>query len=126
MTVIEQRISFIRKVHVEALEEVYKELEVNTDRLARDSAELNDDILSLSTTYDLEVANNVRNKYDSHQDIEYVTKEQLEELEYELSGNSIRPGLLRDLKLPSLERMPKSEFLSAIQRIRKIKELQGL
>lgn len=59
-------------------------------------------------------------KDESH---DTITKEQLEELEYELSEYSdIAEMVLSGLKLHTLADMPKSKFITAINRVREIKE----
>lgn len=59
---------------------------------------------------------------------ESITKEQLEELEYELADpqyHDIVPQILDGLKIQSLADMPKSKFLIATKRIREIKALRN-
>jgi hypothetical protein len=57
---------------------------------------------------------------------EIITKEQLEELEYELSEYSdIAEKVLEGLKLQSLADMPKTKYMIALQRIREIKLLRN-
>jgi hypothetical protein len=57
---------------------------------------------------------------------EVITKEQLEELEYELSEYSdIAEKVLEGLKLQSLADMPKTKYMIALQRIREIKLLRN-
>lgn len=62
-------------------------------------------------------------KYNPKEEtIDVITKEQLEELEYELGDyDDIAEMVLDGLKIQSLADMPKSKFLPAIQRIRSIK-----
>lgn len=56
---------------------------------------------------------------------ETITKEQLEELQYELAQYPDIAGLvLEGLKIQSLSDMPKSKFLVSIKRIRQIKDLR--
>lgn len=56
------------------------------------------------------------------QSYEPITKEQLEELEYELEGNEdIAEKVLDGLQIQSLCDMPKTKFLVSINRIREIK-----
>jgi len=66
-------------------------------------------------------------KYNpKHTKAEVVTKEQLEEIEYELSAYPDVAELVLDgLKLQNLADMPKEKFLVAINRIREIKELRN-
>lgn len=55
-----------------------------------------------------------------------VTKEQLEELEYELAEYSdIAEQVLEGLKIQSLADMPKSKYMVSLQRIREIKRLRN-
>lgn len=55
-----------------------------------------------------------------------ITKEQLEELEYELAEYSdIAEQVLDGLKIQSLADMPKSKYLVSLQRIREIKRLRN-
>jgi len=69
---------------------------------------------ALNTKY-----NPKENKYET------ITKEQLEELEYELAAYSdIAEQILDGFKIQSLADMPKSKFLPAISRIREIKLLR--
>lgn len=57
---------------------------------------------------------------------EYITPEQLEELEYELTGfPDLAADILRKLNLQSLSALPKKGFLSTISRIRDIKSLRN-
>lgn len=54
---------------------------------------------------------------------EFITKEQLEELEAELEGyDDIHEEVLEKLVIQSLADMPKSKFLNSIKRIRQIKQ----
>lgn len=56
---------------------------------------------------------------------ETITKEQLEELEYELADHTdIATQILDGLRLQSLVDLPKSKFLITIKRIREIKQLR--
>lgn len=56
---------------------------------------------------------------------EAITKEQLEEVEYELSGHEdIAIQVLDGLKLQNLADMPKAKYSVAIRRIREIKQLR--
>jgi len=66
-------------------------------------------------------------KYDAkNTSPDVITKEQLEELEYELSEHTdIAEMVLEGLKLQSLADMPKSKFQSATRRIREIKDLRN-
>lgn len=69
------------------------------------------------------VAKGPSNKYNpKDQSFETITKEQLEELEYELAQYpDLAEHILDKLQLQSLSDMPKSKYMSAIQRIREIK-----
>lgn len=54
--------------------------------------------------------------------IEFITDDQVEELEFELKGHPhITKMVLEGIKIKRLSDMPKSRFLSAMQRIRSIK-----
>ncbi len=58
---------------------------------------------------------------------ETITREQIEEIEYELADpqfHDIVPQILDGLKIQSIADMPKSKFLIAIRRIREIKQLR--
>ena len=69
---------------------------------------------ALNTKY-----NPKENKYET------ITKEQLEELEYELAAYSdIAEQILDGFKIQSLANMPKAKFIPAISRIREIKLLR--
>jgi len=60
------------------------------------------------------------------QSYETITKEQLEELNYELQGHTdIAEQVLEGLKLQALADMPKSKFLIATKRIREIKAIRS-
>lgn len=55
---------------------------------------------------------------------EVITNDQLEELEFELQGQSkICAMVLDGLKIETLSQMPKSKFLASIHRIRELKDL---
>lgn len=59
--------------------------------------------------------------------LETITKEQLEELEYELGGDEhhdIAEMVLDGLKIQNLADMPKEKFLTSVNRIRKIKHIR--
>lgn len=57
--------------------------------------------------------------------LETVTKEQLEELEYELQDyDDIAELVLDGLKLQNLADMPKEKYMTAVNRIRKIKAIR--
>lgn len=57
---------------------------------------------------------------------EVITREQLEELEYELAEHpDICEQVLEGLKIQSLADMPRTKFLVAIKRIREIKNLRN-
>lgn len=66
-------------------------------------------------------------KYNpKEQTYETITKEQLEELEYELAEYpDIAEQILEGLKLQSLADMPKSKFMISARRIREIKNLRN-
>jgi len=66
-------------------------------------------------------------KYNPKENVqEVVTKEQLEELEYELSQYpDVAEMVLDGLKIQNLADMPKSKFMPSIQRIREIKNLRN-
>lgn len=67
-------------------------------------------------------------KYNpKHQSGDVITKEQLEELEYELADDDYRDiaeQVMNGLKIQSLADMPKSKFIMSINRIREIKLLR--
>lgn len=66
-------------------------------------------------------------KYDPKQQTsETITKEQLEELEYELSEYpDLAENVMDGLRIQSLADMPKSKFLAAINRVREIKNMRN-
>lgn len=66
----------------------------------------------------------INRKYNPREEVaELITKEQLEELEYELGEyDHITEMVLDGLKIQNLADMPKSKFLVSIKRIREIKE----
>lgn len=66
-------------------------------------------------------------KYNpKEQTFEKISKDQLEELEYELSEyEDIAEQILDGLKLQSLADMPKSKYFRALQRIREIKKARN-
>lgn len=70
----------------------------------------------------------VNTKYNpKEQSAEVITKEQLEELEYELSDpdyQDIAEQVLDGLRIQSLADMPKSKFMVSLKRIREIKLLR--
>jgi len=68
-------------------------------------------------------ATNLNHKYNPKENkYETITKEQLEELEYELENHTdIAEMILEGLKMQSLADMPKEKFLAGIKRIREIK-----
>lgn len=71
--------------------------------------------VALNTKY-----NPKENKYET------ITKEQLEELEYELAQYpDITEMILDGLKIQSIANMPKAKFLPAITRIREIKKVRN-
>jgi len=67
------------------------------------------------------------NKFDSREQTnETLTKEQLEELNYELDGHpNIAQQILEGMKIQSLSEIPKSKFIAAINRVRAIKTLRN-
>lgn len=69
------------------------------------------------------VAKGPSTKYSTKKEsYETITKEQLEELEYELRGHDdLAEEILDRMRLHSLADMPKSKFLNSIKRIREIK-----
>lgn len=73
------------------------------------------------------IAKGPSNKYNpKKQSSETITKEQLEELEYELQQYSdIAEEVLDKLHLQSLADLPKSKFLVSIKRIREIKQMRN-
>lgn len=73
------------------------------------------------------IAKGPSTKYDARREsFEPITKEQLEELEYELSEYpDIGESVLDGLRILSLADMPKSQYMSSIRRIREIKQLRN-
>lgn len=65
-------------------------------------------------------------KYDPKKNkLETITKEQLEELEYELGDHvDVAEQVLDALKIQALADMPKSQYMTAMRRIREIKKLR--
>lgn len=60
------------------------------------------------------------------QAMEVITKEQMEELEYELAEYpDLAEEIISKLQLMSLADMPKNKFIASIQRIREIKQLRS-
>lgn len=58
--------------------------------------------------------------------IETITKDQIEQIEYELDGfPEIAKRVIDSLKIEELSQMPKSRFMAAIIRIREIKSLES-
>jgi len=90
-----------------------------TDDISDDDAERN--MYSVRDTKAKGVALNT--KYNpKHQSSETITKEQLDEIEYELADyDDIAEQVLEGLKLQSLADMPKNRYQPAITRIRSIK-----
>ena len=90
-----------------------------SDDTSDDDAERN--MYSIRDTKAKGVALNT--KYNpKDQDGEVITKEQLEELEYELGDyDDVAEMVLDGLKIQSLADMPKNKFLPSIKRIRNIK-----
>jgi len=90
-----------------------------SDDISDDDAERN--MYTLRDTKAKGVALNTKyNPKDQASDV--ITKEQLEELEYELGEyDDIAEMVLDGLKLQSLADMPKNKYLSAVKRIREIK-----
>lgn len=72
------------------------------------------------------VKGGLNTKYNPREEsAETITKEQLEELEYELASHpDIATQILDGLRLQSLADLPKSKFLITINRIREIKRLR--
>jgi len=66
----------------------------------------------------------VSRKYDpKQQSYETITKEQIEELEYELQDyHDLAEEILSGLRIQCLADMPKSKFLVSIKRVREIKQ----
>lgn len=64
----------------------------------------------------------LNHKYNpKEQSYETITKEQLEEVRYELKSHTdLTEEIMEKMKIQSLSDMPKSKFLSAIKRIREI------
>jgi hypothetical protein len=72
------------------------------------------------------VKSGLNTKYNPKEESsETITKEQLEELEYELAEHAdIATQILDGLRLQSLADLPKSKFLISVKRIREIKSLR--
>lgn len=90
------------------------------------SHDLNDDDAEVAMISNREViakGTSLNTKYNPReQSYEPITKEQLEELEYELaSWEDIAELVLDGLHIQSLSDMPKSKYLASITRIREIK-----
>jgi len=68
----------------------------------------------------------LNHKYNpKEQSYETITKEQLEEIRYELKSHTdLAEEILDKMKIQSLSDIPKSKFLTAIQRIRQIVQLR--
>lgn len=75
---------------------------------------------------DIHKGTSLSTKYNpKEQSFETITKEQLEELEYELAGYpDLADEIIEKLHLQSLADLPKSKFLASIYRIREIKGLR--
>lgn len=73
------------------------------------------------------VAKGPSNKYDPKKEsFESITKEQLEELEYELAEYpDIGESVLDGLRIISLADMPKSQYMKSMTRIREIKQARN-
>jgi len=73
------------------------------------------------------IAKGPSNKYNPHKKSnDTITKEQLEELEYELQQYpDIADDILNKMHLQSLADLPKDKFLISIKRIREIKNLRN-
>jgi hypothetical protein len=57
--------------------------------------------------------------------VECITQDQLNQLEHELKGHpDIAKDMIAKMRLQSLKDMPKTRFMSAVDRIREIKELK--
>ena len=70
------------------------------------------------------IAKGPSNKYNpKEQSLETITKEQIEELEYELADAPDLAEMVMDkLQIQSLSDMPKSKYMVSLQRIREIKQ----
>jgi hypothetical protein len=78
--------------------------------------------MAVATTRDVYAKGPASNYTPKNESIDVVSSEQLEELNYELSGyEDICELVLEGLKINSLADMPKSKFLSSTKRIREIK-----
>lgn len=73
------------------------------------------------------IAKGPSNKYNpKEQSFETVTKEQLEEMEYELQGcPDLAEEILDKMRIQSLADLPKSKYMVSIQRIREIKNARA-
>lgn len=69
------------------------------------------------------IAKGPSNKYNpKEQSFESITKEQLEEMEYELQGcPDLAEEIMDKMRIQSLADLPKSKYMISIQRIREIK-----
>ena len=92
-----------------------------TDDIADDDAEI-----AMIDSREM-IAKGPSNKYNpKKQSRETVTKEQIEELEYELQEYpDIADDILDKMHLQSLADLPKDKFLISIKRIREIKQLRN-
>lgn len=73
------------------------------------------------------IAKGPSNKYNpKEQSFEVVTKEQLEEMEYELQGcPDLAQEIMDKMRIQSLADLPKSKYMVSIQRIREIKNARA-
>jgi hypothetical protein len=73
------------------------------------------------------IAKGPSNKYNpKEQSFETVTKEQLEEMEYELQGcPDLAEEIMDKMRIQSLADLPKSKYMVSIQRIREIKNARS-
>lgn len=89
------------------------------------SSDVNDDDgeVAMAQSRDI-IAKGPSNKYNpKDQSADTVSKEQLEELEYELSEvPDLAEEILDKMRIQSLADLPKSKYLISLQRIREIKE----
>jgi len=92
-----------------------------TDDITDDDAEV-----AMVESRDI-IAKGPSNKYNpKKQSKETITKEQIEELEYELQQYpDLADEILEKMHLQSLADMPKNKFLIAIKRIREIKQIRN-
>lgn len=85
------------------------------------------EVAMMQSRYKEDKGTALNTKYDAKKEsFETITKEQLEELEYELSQYpDITEMILEGMKIQSLADLPKTKFMASINRIRQIKDLRN-